>query len=64
MVVFCIHNNFPRHCVLLSKILREPQVGLLFTIRQGGVAVGLHWCFCWAEKLSQEEAITFKLSKM
>lgn len=38
MVVFCIHSNFPRHCVLLAEILREPRVGLLFTIRQGGVA--------------------------
>lgn len=39
MVVFCIHSYFPRHCVLLSGILGEPRVGLLFALRQGGVAV-------------------------
>lgn len=63
MVVFCIHNNFPRHCVLLSKILGEPQVGLFFTIRQGGVAVDLQWCFCWTEA-EPGKRDNFKLSEM
>lgn len=52
MVVFCIHSYFPRHCVLLSGILGEPRVGLLFALRQGGVAVDP--CFLLDEKLSQK----------
>lgn len=52
MVVLCIHSNLPKRCVLLSRILRDPRVGLFFAARQGGVAVDP--CLPFDEKLSQK----------